>query len=887
MVGVIRVGADLLTDATAVGHKFARQERLRQAGFLVPEFFCVSVTEFDAAAADLFAAAPDPGAEVELLAWAREASATLAATVVRAPLAAGIRAQVNALTDDDGLVAVRACVVADQRGAGEDGADDAFAGLTDSFLYVRPADVLRRVAQCWASGLSPESILYRARRGLSPTTARVAVGVQRMIPGARSFVAFSRDPRGGTERVIAAAHGIGEGVVQERADIDHFFVDPDSGVIRAKTVRKERMVTWAGRTGEVVTTPVPAELATPPVLDDEQVRQVAELAGGVEKWFGLPQDIEGTITPDGVVHLLQARPVVFAKVARSSAERIPWSNNNVTESFAGVSGALTFSQARVFYRTIFWDAYRRLGVSERRLDAAENHLHRMIGLLDGRVYYRLDAWRKLHGQISGFPLIQTWWALSMGLSTRERPTRAQILRALPSLPALALRLAGHPRSVRRFLRWWDTLFAETSDIADWSPEQLVGFHRRIWAEVGRWWGVTLVNGFFLLAWATATSAAIRRWVTDEDQRIMGGLLLGGTENRSLLGVRSALRLAELVAKDPALAERVLAGPADEVWTELAGGRFGDGPAAAAREHLRRYGDRAPYDLKLEEPSPRQRPGMIVETLRPLIHGGITVDDNRAKERAGRADAERELRERCPNPLRRLAIRGLAAGMRWLVKNREDTRYCRSQLFGLSRQVLWSLGDHLVAAGVLDDRVDVVDLAVEEVLGAYDGTLVDTDLRALVTARRRERAAAMARPDLDAELSTTRELPVVAELPLRPSGPAQAQSDTEMRGLPSTSGVVRYPARVVLDPSISPESCRDHIIVAKETDPGWLFLMMAARGLVVERGTLLSHTAITGRLLGVPTVVSVPGATSLIKDGALIEIDGAAGTVRVISQDEPA
>ncbi|MFC7614445.1 PEP-utilizing enzyme [Actinokineospora soli] len=119
------------------------------------------------------------------------------------------------------------------------------------------------------------------------------------------------------------------------------------------------------------------------------------------------------------------------------------------------------------------------------------------------------------------------------------------------------------------------------------------------------------------------------------------------------------------------------------------------------------------------------------------------------------------------------------------------------------------------------------------------------------------------------------------LPARVDAALLGDRPSELRGLPSSKGVVRYPARVVLDPSIAPESCRDRIIVAKETDPGWLFLMTAARGMVVERGTLLSHTAITGRLLGIPTVVAVPGATSLIEDGMMIEVDGAAGTVRLL------
>ncbi len=70
-------------------------------------------------------------------------------------------------------------------------------------------------------------------------------------------------------------------------------------------------------------------------------------------------------------------------------------------------------------------------------------------------------------------------------------------------------------------------------------------------------------------------------------------------------------------------------------------------------------------------------------------------------------------------------------------------------------------------------------------------------------------------------------------------------------------------------------------MARETDPGWLFLMLGAAAMVVERGSLLSHTAITGRLLGIPTVVAVDAATTHIRDGALVEVDGTAGTVRIL------
>ena len=92
------------------------------------------------------------------------------------------------------------------------------------------------------------------------------------------------------------------------------------------------------------------------------------------------------------------------------------------------------------------------------------------------------------------------------------------------------------------------------------------------------------------------------------------------------------------------------------------------------------------------------------------------------------------------------------------------------------------------------------------------------------------------------------------------------------------------AKVVLDPRANLE-VRGEILVAPSTDPGWVFLMVAAAGLVAEKGSLLSHTAIIGRELGIPTVVGVKDATRLIRDGQRIVLDGKQGTVQVVDVDE--
>jgi pyruvate,water dikinase len=84
--------------------------------------------------------------------------------------------------------------------------------------------------------------------------------------------------------------------------------------------------------------------------------------------------------------------------------------------------------------------------------------------------------------------------------------------------------------------------------------------------------------------------------------------------------------------------------------------------------------------------------------------------------------------------------------------------------------------------------------------------------------------------------------------------------------------------VVLDPrGVSPTP--GEILVAARTDPGWVMLFPAAAGLLVEHGSLLSHSAIVSRELGLPSIVAIPGLTSWLRSGDLVEFDGAAGTVR--------
>jgi pyruvate,water dikinase len=114
-----------------------------------------------------------------------------------------------------------------------------------------------------------------------------------------------------------------------------------------------------------------------------------------------------------------------------------------------------------------------------------------------------------------------------------------------------------------------------------------------------------------------------------------------------------------------------------------------------------------------------------------------------------------------------------------------------------------------------------------------------------------------------------------------AGSAAGQGPSELRGIAGSPGLARGRARVVLDPLDPRGLGPGDVLVAPITDPSWTPLFVAAEAVVVDVGAQMSHAVIVARELGIPAVVSVTGATERIPDGALLEVDGNAGVVRVL------
>ena len=110
----------------------------------------------------------------------------------------------------------------------------------------------------------------------------------------------------------------------------------------------------------------------------------------------------------------------------------------------------------------------------------------------------------------------------------------------------------------------------------------------------------------------------------------------------------------------------------------------------------------------------------------------------------------------------------------------------------------------------------------------------------------------------------------------------ARSGDVLTGNAGSSGNAKGRARIVMDPADALNFEPGDVLIAPFTDPAWTPLFLPAAAVVVNVGALMSHAIIVSRELGIPCVVAVEGATEKIPEGAMVEVDGTAGTVRLLN-----
>lgn len=889
---LIKTNKDTL-DETIFGGKFSKQAELCKHGINIPRFFCLSLEAYRSLHDKISQEVQDIVSNID---WSSHAHINEAESEIRQlfmkegknwELQDEILEFYDKFFDKGEYVSVRSSMVARDRALSEDSKEHSFAGMSESFLYVTRSQLMAKVVECFASGYSSQVLLYRHSMGVDDLEFSVSVGVQEMIFGQKSFVCFTCDPNTMAEdTVIVSGYGIGEGVVQEKVETDHYFVHSTSKEITKKIVEKKTQILMDDKTGTgIMSFAVPPENANISVLDDSEILELDKIAKKIQDVFSYPQDIEGCIDSKGELYILQSRPVQF-----SLDEQIVWSNANVTESFPGTTTPLTFHFARRFYEVIFRDCYRALGVPNKKLNQKDKMLKNMIGFHFGKVYYNLTSFYTLHSLSPLFPFFRKQWEEMMGFSSSfyVSQSRLNFWDYMKKLKGATYTTYGtfiilyhyvtNQREVDRFLMRWDSHIQKfrAKKYENISTFELLERYSELWKKVEKGWWITLLNDTHLPTAYRVTEFLMKKWLGEKNESLLSNLLCGAEELKSVEIIYSGLSLSEEVKNDAALYEVFNASKPTEIlsqiYTDINLKDFRD----KLDKHLYQYGDRGLQELKLEQPNIRHKPIVLIQMIQNYLEKDMSVETMKREEMERRHEGEKELnRLLSRSPIKRFILNFQLSRLRGFIRNRENMRYCRSEFFGVSKNIFMAIGKDFTKAALIEEPKDIFYLTPEEIEDIIRGSSSLFNVKEHISLRKQE-----------FESNDKIELPMdfVTRGPVYKNAmPIQDEENQtgDIKGLGSCPGIVEGIARIVLDPNEVGKLEENEILIARETDPGWLFLMLAARGIVVERGSMLSHTAITGRKFGIPTIVSVPGITKRLQNGQRIRIDGGKGTVEVI------
>ncbi len=287
--------------------------------------------------------------------------------------------------------------------------------------------------------------------------------------------------------------------------------------------------------------------------------------------------------------------------------------------------------------------------------------------------------------------------------------------------------------------------------------------------------------------------------------------------------------------------------------------------AQRNDYIQKYGDRTLEELKLESKTFRTNPELLDKKAEEYAADSTKLEEMKNNILLDEKRFEKDAKD---NFFTRKALKGIG--------NREISRLNRTSIYGMVRSIFLAIGKNLVSQNRLECVEDIYYLKVEEIFREMDS---QTNLLQ-ITKKRKE------------EYESYKKMPVYNLIAVTKNGLHKLnrflgeQKDVLQKdflyGVPCSSGKISGSVLVIKNAEDA-KNGNDKILVARTTDPGWVFLLANAKGIITEKGSLLSHTAIIARELKIPSIVAVENATELLKTGDIVEMDGNTGEIRVIKK----
>jgi rifampicin phosphotransferase len=784
----------------------------------------------------------------------------------------------------------------------EDSLTTSFAGQLESFLFVRADESLfDYIRLCFASAFNYRCLKYRLENNLSVNKIRTAVLLQKMIFGEVSGVLFTGNPltNNPEETVVNACYGAGEGVVSGDVDADLWVLDETARIKTTKIADKNKIVMFDDDTGKgLKKVTIDSERASSACLTTQDIDQLVQIGKRIENFFGgVPQDIEWTIEASQLF-ILQSRPVSTMGRISKHLPRTILDNSNIIESFSGVTSPLTFSFASRVYERVYRQFYSLMGIPHCQIQALSGTFQNMLAFFNNRVYYNLNSWYESLSLLPGYELNKSNFDLSIGVKTvsdiEKVNSTSKFSKLLYDIPVATRSIVKiiyfyvyKNRICQKFLADFELVAGKylDQDFSGYTNIELLEIYNCLERDLLERWTAPIINDFFTETFYGVLTKLIDSLdFKDNATGIQNDLLCGQGGVESVKPTQELMTIANWLKTQESLQKLVLEQTESELIEAVFSANQGELYTFKLKleAYIQAFGYRCINELKLEEKTIKDDPTFVFQMLKNYLRGhSLDFEAMSNRERHVRQQAESKIARQIGNQKLKLKL------FNWVIKNtrervkvREELRFYRTKAFSIIRNIFNAIGKNLTNSKILYQPSDIYYLTISEVFELIENRSVNQGFTQELIALRKQQA------EKDKSQSAPERIHIYGEREQKNYMHVISDEETQyskcdekaniFKGIGCSPGQVKAPVKIVLKPENV--QLNGEILVTKRTDPGWVPLFPCISGLIVERGSVLSHSAVVAREMGIPTVVGLRGITDILQEGEAVVVDGSRGTV---------
>ncbi|XP_076364395.1 rifampicin phosphotransferase-like isoform X2 [Tachypleus tridentatus] len=772
---------------------------------------------------------------------------------------------------------------------GEDSEEMSAAGQMETILGVQGLNqVFEALTQCWASQFTFQAVQYKRQNG-QPVDTEMGVVIQEMVPSKAAGVMFTHDPVTGNPALICITgnYGLGESVVSAAAEPDTFVVfrscNKELSILKNEIGEKKLQIQMkvGGGTEEKI---VPQDEANKCCLSESEVLQLGYIGVLVEEASGGPRDIEWA-TSNGKFYLLQARPITsfdtetefeltheFDTAVYSVYDYYTTANTgevcpgpltplsiSIVTTILDISIQMNFLARETEKKEDQYNPLRKMVLALSHQCLMMNMMNCFLRNNDEKVsevtscaleigvFGHVIIDENMHQRgIQRFGVCSRWFRLKRLLYVMVDTPKVR--RKITILEEHFSKYSLKPETFFDAKELYQYILSRVPDIVE--PANL---HMQ----------TTTLNSFYNVTLLIVLLSKQKGMTPDTYADI--AMLLGSCGELESADVPAALQdLTHSIMGTTNWEEFCKMTPQDAVkWltfnTGTAGKKF--------QEFIQKHGHRCVKEFELFMETWGMKPENIINILQSMkeespsnqpLKQNLTTEETvgRLKMPLGRSQ--------------RWFLKYLLPKCHEAVANREKSKSLLIRTLHAFRLAFCQLGSLMLREGRLPEEDLIFFLTLEEI-----GTLLYTrSARLLAKAIRRKRLFPKLQKLELPEIMNGIPRPVTEEY-------EEVQGSVVIKGTPVSQGIIKSTARVIIQLEDAITIKPGDILITRSTDIGWSPYFPLLAGIVTELGGLISHGAVVAREYGLPCLVGVKRATSLLKSGDTVILDGSKGFLKKV------